>query len=561
MNKRLVSLCLLFSLALAGCGGGGGGGSNSTPAPSPDPTDPTPEPTELAIIDALPSSSSTNVNPENSRISFAHFGQSDLVTTVGGDCSALESSTIRRNLFDLGTVEFDQILDHKVRCELDASTSYTLEANGTRSNDAAFRATYTLSTGAEAASGLVVLDQLSIPRDTVDDLFTGYVTGALLTDLDLPSGVETLILSTIVELAEANWDNLVDPNARYDVISERVSYRSRAPDGSPDSTLTGLIVRPDITTAERFIARDTALVLSHATGSTPGDLNPMDAWFILANQFAARGYLVIAPDNYGRGGTKEHPETYLLSNRTADNSIDLIDQVLATPKYDAVYDGTGLTIAGYSQGGHSAMGLWLALQAQGKADIVVDRVYAGGAPHNLYQTFRGVLQHLDGSCDDSNYCRFVDEDTTVSFATDRILPGLLTYTDAELTLEDVVEADTINPAFVSGFLTTDATDAAFDRIKALLQLNSFSNIDFAAASIKNPSTLIHLYHSDYDRLVPKQNTEELATALSPHLTVDFDENRCNSEGYELIFNLTDKVGVIHTLCGLAVLDDVMEALR
>lgn len=263
-------------------------------------------------------------------------------------------------MFDLATTKFDQVLDHKIRCELDASTSYTLQADGTRSNDATFRATHTVSTGADAISGLVVLDQLSIPRDTVDELFTGYVTGALLTDLDLPSGVEALVLGTRLKLAEANWDNLVDPNARYDVISERVSYRSNSPDGAPDTTLTGLIVRPDVTTAERFIARDTALVLSHATGSTPSDLNPSDAWFILANQFAARGYLVIAADNYGRGGTGDNPETYLLANRTADNSIDLIEQVLADPKYDGAHDGTALTIAGYSQGGHSAFGLWLA---------------------------------------------------------------------------------------------------------------------------------------------------------------------------------------------------------
>ncbi|MFT7218495.1 MAG: putative esterase [Candidatus Azotimanducaceae bacterium] len=558
MNKLIRTLCLLFCLSLVGCGGGGGGGSNSTPAPSPEPTDPTPEPTELAVVDALPLSSSTNVHPGNRRISFAHFGQSDLATSVSGDCSALESSTIRRDLFDLATTEFDQLLDHKILCELDASTSYTLQADGTRSSDSNFRATHTLSTGTDAASGLVVLDQLSIPRDTVDELFTGYVAGALLTDLDLPSGVEALVLSTILNLAEANWDNLVDPNARYDVISERISYRSSSPDGAPDTTLTGLIVRPDVTTAESFIARDTALVLSHATGSTPSDLNPSDAWFILANQFAARGYLVIAADNYGRGGTADNPETYLLANRTADNSIDLIEQVLADPKYDGAYDGTALTIAGYSQGGHSAFGLWLALQAQGHANIVVDRVYAGGAPHNLYQTFRGVLQHLDSSCDDSNYCRFVDEDTTVAFATDRILPGLLAYTDAQQTLADIVEADTISPAFVSGFLATDAT---YDRIKALLQLNSFSNIDFAALSLQDPTPLIHLYHSDFDRLVPKQNTEELATALSTHLTVDYHESRCNGDGYELIFNLTDKVGVIHTLCGLSVLDDIMEELR
>ncbi|MEO2182071.1 MAG: hypothetical protein ABGY43_07145, partial [bacterium] len=71
------------------------------------------------------------------------------------------------------------------------------------------------------------------------------------------------------------------------------------------------------------------------------------------------------------------------------------------------------------------------------------------------------------------------------------------------------------------------------------------------------NALVHLYHSQFDRLVPFANTSELAAILEPAVTVDFHENRCNSDGYEAIFNLTDKVGVLHTLCGLSVLDNAL----
>ena len=367
-----------------------------------------------------------------------------------------------------------------------------------------------------------------------------------------------MILGTILELAEANWDNLVDPEARYDVIAESVSYLSRRPDGSPDATLSGLIVRPNLATAERFTQRNTAIVLNHATGSTPSELNPADAWYILANQFAARGYLVIAPDNYGRGGTSDQPETYLLANRTANNAIDLIHQVLETQRFIDVFGGSEVTIVGYSQGGHSAFGLWLALTTLPEATINVDRVYSGGAPHDLYQTVRGVFQSLSGSCNDTDYCRFVDAETTVPFATDRILPGLLSYTDAGVQLDDIVQEGQINAEFMNDFLTGTTQ---LDTFKALLQLNSYTGIDYSDTALADSTTLMHLYHSDFDRLVPKANTQALVTALGDSVTVDFHENRCNADGYELIANLTDKVGVSHTLCGLAVLDAVMEDLR
>jgi len=294
--------------------------------------------------------------------------------------------------------------------------------------------------------------------------------------------------------------------------------------------------------------------LTHATGSTPGDLDNTDAWYILANLLASRGYLVIAPDNYGRGGTESAPETYLMANRTALNTLDLVNQVLEDTAYDEVYDGSDLAIIGYSQGGHSAIGLHLLIETQGPDNLSIRETYAGGAPHNLYQTVRGVMQHLDGSCDDSAYCRYVDEDTTVPFATDRIFPGFLSYTDTGLLLDDLVTGEEINPEFVTAFL---ANDPELDNFKAMLQLSSFTQIVSAGDNFSGSDALVHLYHSQFDRLVPFANTAELAAILDPAVTVDFHENRCNSDGYEAIFNLTDKVGVLHTLCGLSVLNNAL----
>jgi pimeloyl-ACP methyl ester carboxylesterase len=547
--SRTVAALILTSY-LTACGGGGG----STPTPEPPITDPDSEPTTVVLVDSIPGPGVTNVEPKQLTSSFAHLGHSDLSLELSSDCSDFAGTTIRRDLFDLSVADFDQLLDHKIKCSLEENTSYTITANGTRSNDAEFTSELFISTGVTNPSGLTVINEFNQPRDTVNDMFIGYIDGAFFEDLDLPSGIESLVRGLVLEIAEANWGNLVDPDSLYDVTSQQVSYLSRHPDGSPSAELTAAITFPVIASASDFVTRDRAIILTHATGSTPGDLDNTDAWYILANLFASRGYLVIAPDNYGRGGTGSSPETYLMANRTALNTLDLVNQVLEDTAYDDVYNGSDLAIIGYSQGGHSAVGLHLLLETQGPENLSIRETYSGGAPHNLYQTVRGVMQHLDGSCDDGAYCRYVDEDTTVPFATDRIFPGFLSYTNTGLLLEDVVTGEEINPEFVTAFL---ANDPELDNFKAMLQLSSFAQIVSAGDNFSSSNALVHLYHSQFDRLVPFANTSELAAVLEPAVTVDFHENRCNSDGYEAIFNLTDKVGVLHTLCGLSVLDDAL----
>ena len=549
--SRTVAALILTSY-LTACGGGGGGGS--TPTPEPPITDPDSEPTTVVLVDSIPGPGVTNVEPKQLTSSFAHLGHSDLSLELSSDCSDFAGTTIRRDLFDLSVADFDQLLDHKIKCSLEENTSYTITANGTRSNDAEFTSELFISTGVTNPSGLTVINEFNQPRDTVNDMFIGYIDGAFFEDLDLPSGIESLVRVLVLEIAEANWGNLVGPDSLYDVTSQQVSYLSRHPDGSPSAELTAAITFPVIASASDFVTRDRAIILTHATGSTPGDLDNTDAWYILANLFASRGYLVIAPDNYGRGGTGSSPETYLMANRTALNTLDLVNQVLEDTAYDDVYNGSDLAIIGYSQGGHSAVGLHLLLETQGPENLSIRETYSGGAPHNLYQTVRGVMQHLDGSCDDGAYCRYVDEDTTVPFATDRIFPGFLSYTNTGLLLEDVVTGEEINPEFVTAFL---ANDPELDNFKAMLQLSSFAQIVSAGDNFSSSNALVHLYHSQFDRLVPFANTSELAAVLEPAVTVDFHENRCNSDGYEAIFNLTDKVGVLHTLCGLSVLDDAL----
>ena len=539
-------------LALCACGGGGSSGGSSS-APNP----PVVAPQILAVVDALPAKQAQNVDPNTNEISVAHYGDADFDLNYSGACNGL--TAIRRNLEGLGNAPFTQLIDHKLHCvglQTNTSVSNTIDAQA--SDGSRFQVSIDFSTGVGSGCCINVLDSTNTPRAAVGSAFSDYITGELLQVLDLPQGIDVLALAGIVNLFP-DWTHLTQLEPLYGVTTLRVSYPSHDPFGNALDTLTGLIALPEL--GAGFTPRDEIVVLMHATGSTPGDLQLTNAWYLLANMLAARGYLVIAADNWGRGGTSEQVETYLLANRTAANSLDFVRQVLADESYDELrklQDPTELTIIGYSQGGHSAVALWHAIVTQQPDNLSVDRVFAGGAPYNLYRTFQGVVEHLNNTCADDAYCRYVNQDTSVPFATNRILPGVLAYTDTGLSLDSVVVGQTLSSEFVSNFV---ADDPAVDSLKTILQLSSFTNIVNAAQAYQHSTAGLTLYHSSYDRLVPEANTQELVDLLTPVQMVDYRAGVCSGEDYANLFALTDFVGLIHSLCGIAMMNDVIGVLR
>ncbi|MFK7914010.1 MAG: alpha/beta hydrolase family protein, partial [Pseudomonadales bacterium] len=501
-----LALCSL--LALCACGGGG---SSSAPAPVvPPPAAVVAQPLELQ--DSLPGTGATAVDPALTDLTLSHLGFSDLQLRVSGPCSVTQ--VVRRRLESLSTAAFSELLDHKLRCSgLETNASVEVTLDGQRDNGDAYTAQLTFGTGVGSVAQIVELDAVLSPRATVDSLFDTYLANALLPELDLRAATEALIGGALSLLVDDAWTQLTDTTALFGAGSRRVSYPSRDPLGNAADRLTGLVAAPD--TSSAFVPRDQVIVLAHSTGSTPGDLDPTNAWYVLANVLAAQGYLVVAADNWGRGDTADAAETYLMANRTAANSLDFLQAVLADSRYAdfvATSGPTAVTIVGYSQGGHSAMALWQLLATQGPDNLVVRDVFAGGAPHNLFRTFKGVLEQVDGRCNDDDYCRNVDPDATVSFATRRILPGFLSYTDTGLVESEVIDGDALAPAFVTSFLEQESR---LDPLKILLQQNSFTNLVDPLAVFGDDGARLFLYHAPRDRLVPAANTVELEALLGP----------------------------------------------
>lgn len=549
MYKHSALSRLAGCIVLTACGGGGGSdGENITPAP------PTPAaPTVIELLDSNPDADTANVAHYRAGFSLSHTGQSGTSYDLNITCSGGSGFTIERDSIDITSTT--QLLEHRFSCpdRLEANSSYEMTAETTVSNED-FEGLASFTSG-ETTPGLNVLAQTQTGREEVESLFDNYIVGGLIDELDLPPLLEQLLISVIVDLASSQWQNLANPEVIHGVTVQRVEYASISPDGMEAANLSGLIAFPDDPDA---VKRDQVILLNHATGSTPSDFNSSDAWHIIAHLFAGRGYLVIAPDNYGRGSTVNSPETYLLAGRTGANAVDLVQRVLEDESYNAYYfnevSPAPIIIIGYSQGGHSAIASWLEIAHHHETSLLVDAVYAGGAPFDLYRTFRGVLQTVNNTCGGDGFCNLVDPEVLIPFASNRILPGLITYTDSGVVMSDLIDGEDLRPTFVEGFLD-DNTD--FDNLRALLQLNSFTNISNPAAVFA--STVANLYHSPYDRLVPVDNTLTLANTLGGNAIHHFDQ--CDSSGFRLIFETTDKVGVIHTLCGLDTLDAVFAELR
>lgn len=514
------------------------------------------------MADAIPAKGAT-VDPATRALHVIHVSNPDWRFQYNGTCEPT-GVALRHALADLsGPDDGREIVDHRLACTLEPGEDHEIRVDATSGGGARHRAVLEFTSAADpAAAGVRVHGTTQLSRRSVDQLFGRYVRDAVLEEVDTPI-IGTLVALLVAQIARQAWTELGAREATWGAVSEAVSYGSRSPSGAA-ATLSGLVAMPDVGDATDYVPSGRIVVLAHATGSTPSHLSRDDGWYVLANLLVGRGYLVVVPDNWGRGHASgaDKPETYLMANRVAANGLDMLRAVLDDSRYDAFHDvaeaeAVEVAIIGYSQGAHSAVALWLA-GASVEDAFVIREVYAGGGPHDLYRTFRGTLERLDDRCDDNPWCRAVDPEVIEPYVTNRILPALLRYTDVGLTRDDVLDGERLSQAFITGMLDGEER---FDALKTMLQLNSFANFVDLAGTMSYADTRILLYHSPFDRLVPQQNTADLADALGSGFDVTRDLDACGSGTFEDLAKLVDSAGAVHTVCALEMFDRVLRDLR
>ena len=484
--------------------------------------------------------------------------------TYSGPCTG-SGIVLRRSLTDLSADTDDELVEHVLPCSLADARAYTVAVNATDEDEKRYRGELDFSTGFRESSELAVLEAAATSARDVNRLFDRYIDEALIDEIDSRI-LRALARVTIGKIADLSWRELTAGRATHGVIAQRIGYGSHDPAGEP-STLTGLVVFPDISADPNFHHKDRVVVLHHATGSTPSSLSTDDSWYVLANLLAGRGYLVIAPDNFGRGGTATHPvdgraqyETYLMASRVATNSLDMVTAVLGDADYGAFHDTeteTDVVAIGYSQGGHSVVAFWLAAQV-GDAGFEIRELYSGGAPHNLYATVRGAVVRLNGSCDEEPWCRDVHLAAVMPYLTKRILPPLLAYGDIGLDTDEVMDGERLADDFVTGMIDREPR---FDALKTLLQLSTFTNLVEPSKAFAIPDTRIRLYHSPFDRLVPARNTQDLFDLLSPEFDARYFAEECDGALYEILAERIGFTGLVHTICGMETLDEALQDLH
>ena len=547
-------------LSVVACGGGSDVATPIEPPPRPPPP---PPPQPITLIDTIPAAQA-RVDPSTAAVDVTHRGKAGMQFTYSGPCTG-SGIVLRRSLTDLSADTDDELVEHVLPCSLADARAYTVAVNATDEDENRYRGQLDFSTGFRESSEPAVLEAATTSARDVNRLFDRYIDEALIDEIDSRI-LRALARVTIGKIADLSWRELTAGRATHGVIAQRIGYGSHDPAGEP-STLTGLVVFPDISADPNFHHKDRVVVLHHATGSTPSSLSTDDSWYVLANLLAGRGYLVIAPDNFGRGGTAIHPadgtaqaETYLMASRVSTNSLDMVTAVLDNADYGAFHDTeteTDVVAIGYSQGGHSVVAFWLAAQV-GDTGFEIRELYSGGAPHNLYATVRGAVVRLNGSCDEEPWCRDVHLAAVMPYLTKRILPPLLAYGDIGLDTDEVMDGERLADDFVTGMIDREPR---FDALKTLLQLSTFTNLVEPSKAFAIPDTRIRLYHSPFDRLVPARNTQDLFDLLSPEFDARYFAEECDGALYEILAEGIGITGLVHTICGMETLDEALQDLH
>lgn len=172
------------------------------------------------------------------------------------------------------------------------------------------------------------------------------------------------------------------PKAKCDIKIEKVSYPTVGAVGERTNA-TAAIMLPSGNSAD---CKGDRPVLLYAHGTTTdkgydfsqvGNANNSavsEANLIAAN-FAAQGYIVVAPNYAGYDSSDLGYHPYLVAEQQSADMVDALNsartiiseqQQTNNANYTAINDSGQLFISGYSQGGHVAMATARALEAQGK---------------------------------------------------------------------------------------------------------------------------------------------------------------------------------------------------
>lgn len=198
-----------------------------------------------------------------------------------------------------------------------------------------------------------------------------------------PTSVETINAFSTTQIdAIPGLENTGTPDAKCDIKVEKVTYQTVGAAGEVTNATAALM----LPSGDSVDCQGDRPVLLYAHGTTtdkdydfsqvanPNNSGSGEATLIAAN-FAAQGYIVVAPNYAGYDDSKLDYHPYLVAEQQSTDMADALDsarEIIVRQKrandsdYTDIDDSGELFISGYSQGGYVAMATARLLESQNK---------------------------------------------------------------------------------------------------------------------------------------------------------------------------------------------------
>lgn len=311
---------------------------------------------------------------------------------------------------------------------------------------------------------------------------------------------------------------IVIDTVHYDdmgVTAYNFTYPSTDPYGNPVVLSAAIVVGDDIVQSKH--AR--GLLLYNHFSIFRADECPTRGGITMEKKMSPSGLITVSADYYGFGVTEQMNQAYCKADVNAQASIDALVAAKQLMAWKGYSWNDRLFVAGYSQGGQTAMGVVRRI-TEHYPDLHITYTFAGAGPYDIATTYSNmVADDIAGQPSTvvgvllsyNQYCNLgVSRD-------DMFLEPVLSHIDEWVLSKQFTRTQIDNlmgGVAVSQFITPSLMNLDSDLSRRFLQV--FEQDNLCAGWTPRFDEHIMLFHNTSDVTVPPSNTENLATFLQQH---------------------------------------------
>jgi pimeloyl-ACP methyl ester carboxylesterase len=190
--------------------------------------------------------------------------------------------------------------------------------------------------------------------------------------------------SLVKRFAAGIPDEMLQLFPERQVQSDAIRYRSKDPAGN-EVVASGIITYPS-----GGVFKGVVVGQHYSIGANREA--PSSVMSIIESALSLFGYVVISPDYIGFGSTAGLPQTYIHTKSTGRVTVDMVFAAREYMESKGMPVGKEMYVAGYSQGGYSALAFAKMAEEEYPAEMPLLHVFAGGGPYvpeSIFDVFAG----------------------------------------------------------------------------------------------------------------------------------------------------------------------------